>query len=902
MKGAEIRERFLKYFASKGHKVLPGSSLVPADPTVLLTLAGMLQFKPIFLGQEKPKYKRVATVQKCVRTIDIEQVGKTARHHTFFEMLGNFSFGDYFKKEAIEYAWELLTDEFKLPKEKLLIAVYEKDDEAYDLWHKTMGVPAEKIFRLDEENNFWAVGPTGPCGPCSEIYYDQGADKGCGRPDCAPGCDCDRFLEVWNLVFIQYNRNEKGELVPLKKKGIDTGMGLERIASVMQGVDSNFDTDLFVPLIERVRELAKVPEPATASLRIIADHVRAATHLIGDGVLPGNGGREYVVRRLIRSAVYHGTLLGIKRAFLYSLAREVIAQMKGAYPGLCRKEKVISDAIRAEEENFLLTLDQGLQLYRKEEPKFRQKKFIPGEIAFKLHDTYGFPIAVTGAIAEASGYKVDYDGFDRLMEQQKKRARSAGIPEDKKKLAALDLHKFEATKFVGYEKSSDEARVQAVFPKEKFVILDKTPFYGESGGQVGDTGVLSVNSHQVRVVDTLATPEGISVHEVEDIDGLAERKKVTATIDTSKREATSDHHTATHLLHKALREVLGDHVKQAGSYVGPDKLRFDFSHFSGMSAAEIENVELIVNQKIKEKLKVEVLQKSYQDAIKMGAVALFGEKYGDKVRVLKIGSYSLELCGGTHVKSTGDILFFKITSESALGAGVRRIEAKAGQAAKAYVLFAVKSLRGEIEELIRKYRVLQIEKERLGGKKFTETGIFEIEMTELESLNHAVDNQDSINVNKFLVHLQGRVDWLKERITKAEKEIRDLRLKGATQAAAGYAVELVGQVNVLAHKFEAKEQYDMQMLRSVSDTVQQQNKSCVVVLASALPGKLVFLVTVTPDLIEQGYSAKKISEVFTQVVGGKAGGKDNKVEGGGKDPTRIDEALKQVLEFIGRAA
>jgi len=899
MKSAEIRQKFLEYFEKNGHKVLPGSSLVPSDPTVLLTLAGMLQFKPIFLGQEKPAHKRAATVQKCVRMVDIENVGRTARHHTFFEMLGNFSFGDYFKREAVRFAWELLTGEFKLPVEKLLIAVYEKDDEAFAIWNQEMGVPEERIFRLGEDNNFWAVGPTGPCGPCSEIYYDLGPAKGCAKPDCAPGCDCDRFLEVWNLVFIQFNRNEKGELVPLKKKGIDTGMGLERIASILQGVDSNFETDLFVPLIKKIKGYSGQPSPSQLSLRIIADHLRAMTHLISDGVFPDNTGRGYVLRRLVRRAVRHAKLMGIGRPFLNELSRDVVAMMKDAYPVLCQKEAIIRRVILAEEENFLSTLEQGMGLFKEVMEMHKADKTIPGEVVFKLHDTYGFPMELSREIAAEEGFKLDEEGFEAEMEKQRARAREAGIPEDRKKLAALDLHKFKATKFVGYEKSSEEAKVLAVFPEQKFVILEKTPFYGESGGQVGDTGILSGGPNEVRVLDTLITPTGVIAHEVDDVDGLGEKMRVKAVIDASRRKSTEAHHTATHLLHKALKEVLGDHVRQSGSYVGPEKLRFDFSHFSSMSHEEQVKVEAVVNQKIKEKIRAEVLEKPYKDAVKMGAVALFGEKYGEKVRVLKLGDYSLELCGGTHVSNTADIQFFKIVSESALGAGIRRIEAVAGQPARIHVSYRAKSLLDGIQEQLRKYRLLEIEKERLGGKKFTETRIFEVEATEFMSIEASVENQDSANVNKLLDHLAGRAQWLRERIARVEKEIKALKIKSASAQASDLASEVrqVNGVNVLAREFK---EHSMDMLRAASDAVQNKLKSCIVVLASAFPGRLMFLITVTPDLVQKGHSARKIAAAFTQVVGGKGGGKEAKVEGGGKDPTLIKEAIQKALEAIGK--
>jgi alanyl-tRNA synthetase len=892
MKAAEIRQKFIDYFASKGHQVLPGSSLVPVDPTVLLTLAGMLQFKPIFLGQEKPRFHRATTVQKCLRTNDIEQVGRTARHHTFFEMLGNFSFGDYFKKEAIEYAWDLLVNVLKLPPERLSIAVYEKDDEAYDLWHQVMKVPAEKLFRLGEDNNFWAVGPTGPCGPCSEIYYDLGKDKGCGQPDCAPGCDCDRFLEVWNLVFIQFNRNEKGELIPLAQKGIDTGMGLERITAVLQGVSSNFETDLFVPLIEAVRSLARIKDQEQ-SLRIIADHARAAANLISDGIIPENGGRGYILRRLIRRAVRHGRLLGIDRPFIAEIAGLVIEQMKGVYPVLGQKEKTIHSVLKTEEEHFLATLEQGMGLFQEVIAKHQQDKTIPGETVFKLHDTYGFPFELSLEIAAEKGFKLDQAGFDREMEQQKKRAREAGISTEKKKLSAVNLDRFGATKFTGYDKESEETKIVAVFPEQKFVILEKSPFYGESGGQVGDTGVIN----NIRVVDTLVTPAGIIVHEMAEIDGLKEKEKVTALIDRSKRQAIRAHHTATHLLHKALREVLGEHVKQAGSYVGPDKLRFDFSHFAGLTHEELIDVEARVNQKIKEKIKVEVLEKNYQDAVKLGAMALFGEKYGDKVRVLKIGDYSLELCGGTHVRSTAEISFFKIAGEGALGAGVRRIEAYAGQTAKIQIIYLAKSLRDESVELIRKLRLQQVEKELLGGEKFTETNIFEVELTELDRLSEAVDHQDSTNVNKFLDHLRGRVDWLKERIAKTEREIETLKRKNASSSAADLAGE-IKTVNGKTILMKRLDDYNMDQLRSTIDTVKSWGKAGIVLVVAGKP-KLLYSIFVADELVKQGITAKQLQAAFNTSTGAKGGGKENKAEGGGGDPSKIDAGLEAVIKCLG---
>jgi len=895
MKSSEIRDKYLRFFESKGHKILPGSSLVPEDPTVLLTLAGMLQFKPVFLGQEKPKHKRAATVQKCIRTNDIDQVGKTSRHQTFFEMLGNFSFGDYFKREAIAFAWKLMTEVFQIDPARLSIAIYEKDDEAFDIWNKEIGLAKEKIFRLDEDNNFWAAGPTGPCGPCSEIYYDMGQEHGCGKPGCQPGCDCDRFLEVWNLVFIQYDRNAKGELIPLKQKGIDTGMGLERIASVLQGVDSNFKTDLFIPLIDKIKTLTKQQVLSSVSLNIVADHVRAAANLIADGVAPENVGRGYILRRLIRRAIHHGILLGINGPFLSLLSQEVVQDMGSVYAVLKQKEKLIQEVIKTEEQHFLSTLEMGLQLFKQVVAESQKNKVIPGEKAFKLHDTYGFPIELTKEMAAEQGLNVDDAGFEKCMEEQKEKGRSAGVAGDKQALAHLNLEGISQTKFEGYEKTEIETKVAAVFPEQKFVVLEKTPFYPEQGGQAGDSGILRLKEKEVKVLDALTTAQGIIVHKVEDASSFKVKDKVIAVIDLAKRQATALHHTATHLLHKALQEVLGGHAKQAGSYVGPDKLRFDFTHFSAMKPDEILTVEKIVNQKIKQGLKVETLQKSYDEALQMGATALFGEKYGDKVRVLKIGDYSLELCGGTHAKACKDILFFKIISEGAVGSGIRRIEALAGETAKAYLVHQAKSLREEVHELVRKYKMQQLIIESLGGKQFTETDIFEIEVTELERIGHCIDGQDVENVDKFFAHFKGRIDWMKERISKAEKEINSLRLKNIQSEALSFAAEIKekNSVKILLKEFS---EYSIEMLRTISDVVQNQVKSCVIVLASVVNGKVRFLITVTPDLIPKGCSAKKIADVFGAVVGGKGGGKDLKVEGGANDPSKIQEAFSKVWD------
>jgi alanyl-tRNA synthetase len=602
---------------------------------------------------------------------------------------------------------------------------------------------------------------------------------------------------------------------------------------------------------------------------------------------------------LVRRSVRHGKQLGIDKPFLADLSQEVVESMQGAYPVLGEKNKIIRRVIREEEESFLGTLEQGLKLFEEMAAEHAGEKLIAGEAAFKLHDTYGFPIELTVELSAEKGYRVDLAGFEKEMEAQRERARQTGIEGEKKKsLVGLDLAALKPTNFTGHEKTSEETKAVALFPAQKLVVLEKTPFYGESGGQIGDTGIFSWNGKETRVLNTLISTTGVILHEVDELDGLKENSRVLATIDTSKRKATEAHHTATHLLHKALREVLGEHVKQAGSYVGPDKLRFDFTHFHALAPDELQKIELAVNKKISEKIKVEVLQRSYKDARKMGAVALFGEKYGDQVRVLKVGDYSLELCGGTHVKSTADILFFKIISEGALGSGIRRIEALAGQAAKVFSVYQAKSLRDEVEALIRRYKALQIEKEKLGGIRSLETNIFEIESGELESLTKAIDNQDSADVNKFLDHLSGRVDWLKERVARAEKEIEGLKSKKAREESSDFVneVKVINAKKVLLKEFK---EYNMDMLRTVSDSMQGSLKSCVLLLASAFPGRLIYLVTVTSDLAAQGFSAGKIAEAFSGVVGGKGGGKDTKVEGGGKDPNKIPEGFEAVVRLLG---
>jgi len=887
MKSEEIRKTFLKYFEERGHKVMPSASLIPADPTVLLTLAGMLPFKPIFLGVEKPHFKRAASVQKCLRMNDIENVGKTSRHHTFFEMLGNFSFGDYFKKEAIAFAWELLTGIFSLPAEKLVVAVYEKDDETAEIWKKDFNLPGDKLYRLSEDNNFWAAGPTGPCGPCSEIYYDYGSNRGCGKPDCSPACDCERFLEVWNLVFIEFNRDESGRLNPLPSKNIDTGMGLERIARLLQNVETNFETDLFAPII------AQLPQGAEISRRIVADHLRAAVYLIADAVRPGNEGRDYVLRRIIRRAALHGRKLGLGEAFLSRISPTIIDIGKNVYPELKSRSKTIQETIKAEEESFEKTLDAGMKLAAEMFKKYG--KVLPGEEAFKLHDTYGFPIEITREIAAEQGVTLNEAGYASAMEKQKSRARSAlKTYEDIKK--QVEVSRFPKTNFIGYDKTEGEARIQTILKDDNLVILDKTCFYPEGGGQVGDTGILIAGKKEILVQNTFGEIGGVILHRVESVQDLKEKETVKFKIDASKRCATCAHHTATHLLHAALRSILGPEATQAGSLVAPDRLRFDFRWPQALTIAEIEKIEKMVNEKIKAKIKVEISETSLAEAQKLGAMALFGEKYGKKVRVVKIPETSLELCGGCHVKNTGEISFFKITKEEALQAGVRRIEAVAGPLAKVYIVFRGSGLREQINKLMRQHRIRQAENELLGGSKTLEAEIFEIDQEELDRLGKAVDKCDLESVNKFLSHLMGRLEWIQERNHKLEKEIE--KLKGSQ--ILGQAEKILSEAQTIKDiKIIAKDIIDAPMpaLRNLSDKLRSLMGSGIIILASVGKDKVSFLVTVSDDLTGR-YQADKLSQVLTVVTGGGGGGKATKAEAGGRDPSKVGEAFKQALESL----
>ena len=873
--GNYIRDAFLRYFKGKGHEVVSSSSLIPAnDPTLLFTNAGMNQFKGIFLGEEDRGYKRAATSQKCVRAggkhNDLENVGRTARHHTFFEMLGNFSFGDYFKRDAIAFAWEFLTVEMALPKERLWVTVFREDDEAEALWLEVTGIPKERITRLDEKDNFWQMGDTGPCGPCSEILVDQGADVGCGSPDCRVGCDCDRFLEIWNLVFMQFNRDAKGKLTPLPRPSIDTGMGLERITAVVQGFKNNYDSDLFQRLISNISKIAGKrygDNPDNdVSMRVISDHGRAVTFLIGDGAIPSNEGRGYVLRRIMRRAARHGKLLGLDKPFLYTVSGWIIDQMSEAYPELAGQRDYIARVIKIEEERFSETLDNGLRLLEEEVAglKARGEKVIPGETVFKLYDTYGFPVDLTEDIVKGRDITLDMEGFEREMAYQRDRAKASwkGNLEDR----ARDIYRGIASHIGGvnplcYDHLSAKSRVikivkngeivESVFEGDEVeVITEETPFYGESGGQLGDRGVIKTESLVMDVEDTIKPLPNLIVHKGKIVKGeLREGDIVHLIVDKELRGASALNHTATHILHEALREVLGNHVKQAGSQVGSDRLRFDFSHFSAMTDGEIRRVEAIVNEKVRENLSVETRVMSPDEAVKEGAMALFGEKYGDLVRVVSVGEFSKELCGGTHTGRSGDIGIFKIISEGGVAAGVRRIEAVTGEAAYKNLL--------SIEDYLQEAA--------------------SILKTRPESL---VD----------------RLSKLLQREKELEKTVSSLKMKlagGETDDLISNVREVKG-VKVLSVKIEIS---DPKEIKEMADRLKEKIGSGIIVLGSSDGTKSTLVVAVTGDLTKR-YHAGNLVKELAKVVGGSGGGRPDMAQAGGPDVSRLDEALNKVFEII----
>lgn len=852
--GNEIRKMFIDYFKDKSHKHFESASLIPDDPTLLLTVAGMVPFKPFFLGQKEAPTPRITTYQKCIRTNDLENVGRTARHHTFFEMLGNFSFGDYFKEESIAWSWEFVTEILKFPKDKLWISVYEKDDESAVIWHEKAGVPKDRIVRLGEEDNFWSAGPTGSCGPCSEIYIDMGVDPKCDNPDCAVGCDCDRYLEIWNLVFTELNRLDDGSLVPLPKKNIDTGAGLERIVAALQGTHSTFDTDLLLPLLKEAAKMTnseyKKDDKTDFSLRVITDHIRAVSFLVADGVLPSNEGRGYVLRRILRRAARHGRLLGKKEEFLYILAGKVKELMGEAYPELVEKFEHIQKVIKIEEEKFSKTLDQGIQLTLDEIKKLKaeDKNKLDSETVFKLYDTYGFPYELTEEIAEEHGIELSYDEFKVKMEEQKERARNSRevvMEKGQDDFIETFYEKYGKTNFEGYDMLQVKARVfdiKELSDNKLQLIFDRTVFYAESGGQAADNGAVEGDGFKAKVIDVQKQKE-IYMHIVEVEEGEVKKgSELELTVDNNRRDEIKRNHTATHLLHKALKEVLGDHVNQAGSFVSDDRLRFDFSHYEAVTREEIEKVERIVNKKVFENLMVDVNYMDINEAKNKGAMALFGDKYGDIVRVVDLDGYSTELCGGTHVERTGEIGLFNILHESGIAAGVRRIEATTG-----YTSFEV--------------------------------------VNEMEKVLFNVADMIKTDPRKIEEKLKKLLEDHKETI----KELEKVKSKLASFEADSLFddVEEINGVKILVKAFKDKEAGS---LREIVDKAKDKLGSCIVVLGTD-NGKAVFAVGVTKDLIGKVKAGDLVREV-AKAAGGNGGGRPDFAQAGGKDGAKVIEALE----------
>lgn len=870
MESSEIRQRFLDFFASKDHKILPSASLVPQDdPTLLWINAGMAPFKKYFAGSATPPKRRIATAQKCIRTNDIENVGKTARHQTFFEMLGNFSFGDYFKEEAIRWGYEFLKDELNLDESKFWISIYKDDDQAFKIWHEQIGIPKDRIVRMGKDENFWEIG-TGPCGPCSEIHYDRGVEYGCSD-DCELGCECDRYLEVWNLVFTQYNKTEDGEYLDLPQKNIDTGVGLERLASLLQDVESNFETDLFQTLIEYITDNCDVEygqeEEMDIAVKVIADHIRSVAFAIGDGALPSNEGRGYVVRRLLRRAVRYAKKLNLEIPFLHTIVPLVVDVMGDHYTKLVKKEEQIKKIVQQEELRFQETLEQGMNILEEMIVELKEKDIteIPGQKVFTLYDTYGFPKELTAEIAAEHDFTIDEAGFEAAMEEQRQRARAAREDHDQGH-SELELfkelkEKVGEVQFVGYDQFELDTTIEAIVQEEAKVdqvqannqarvVLAKTPFYAESGGQIGDQGVIKTESGQAKVLDTVEIAELI-VHEVEVINGqLQVGADATAEINERLRKATAKNHTATHLLHQALKDVLGEHVNQSGSSVTPDRLRFDFSHFEAVTKKELKEIENRINRKVQENLAVNVELMSLDEAKEKGAVALFGEKYGSQVRLVTVDDYSSELCGGTHIDATGEIGLFKIRSESGVAAGTRRIEAVTGQSALEYLQ--------EKEEVIAK----------------------------------AADKLKAAP-NELL----DKIDGLQGEVKELEKEITSLKDKLAVAQTTDMAsdTEMINGVNVI---LESVDDLDAEGLRKMGDNLAQQLDSGIVILGSKLANKVLFVAKVTSDLVDEGYHAGNIIAEVAQVAGGGGGGRPDMAQAGGSKPEKLSAALDKAEEVI----
>ena len=874
MTSDEIRRAFLNYFEKREHRAVRSSPLVPKnDPSLLFTNAGMVQFKGVFLAEETRDYQRAVSSQKCVRAggkhNDLENVGKTARHHTFFEMLGNFSFGDYFKKEAIEWGWDLLVHQWGLPAEKMWITIYLEDDEAFPLWKK-IGIPTERIVRMGEKDNFWAMGESGPCGPCSEIIIDQGEGVGCGRPDCRVGCDCDRFLELWNLVFMQFNRDSEGRLQPLAKPCIDTGMGLERISAILQGVRSNYETDLFKPIFNEIETFCRIPfgkeTRSDISMRVIADHSRACTFLINDGVLPSNEGRGYVLRRIMRRGMRHGKMLGIEGPFLYRTSSKVVDLMKEAYPELRETEAFVSTVIRNEEERFSETLDSGLKMLRGELEQLKRgkKKILSGEMAFRLYDTFGFPLDLTAEILQEEGMTFDENGFRAQMEEQRQKSKQAwqGIGEGKAKevyrrLVAEGMKTF----FLGYEEIQSDSKILKLIKGDETipmakegdeieVIMEKTSFYGEAGGQVGDRGIIFQEAFSLEVEDTLKPLEDLIVHQGKVKRGVVkEGMEATLKVDAERRKAIALNHTGTHLLQAVLREILGNHVHQAGSFVSPERLRFDFTHFAPIAKEDLGRLEVFINQKIRENLKVETKIMAVEDALQMGATALFGEKYGGWVRVVMIADFSIELCGGTHTSRTGDIGLFKILNETGVASGIRRIEAVTGEGAYQFIneeerelreiASSLKSIPGELSNKVERLLQRQRELER-----------------ELSSFQDKLSHQEILSLLSFVREVKG--------------------------------------VKILSAKVDGK---DPKRMRDFVDQLKAKMGSGIVLLGGQSQDKTSLIIGVTSDLTQR-FKANELIKKIALTIGGTGGGRPDFAQAGGTHSEKLEEALKAIDDLI----
>ena len=869
MTTTEIRTAFLEFFKSKGHQIVSSSSLVPNnDPTLLFTNAGMNQFKDVFLGKEKRSYTRATTAQKCVRAggkhNDLDNVGYTARHHTFFEMLGNFSFGDYFKKEVIPFAWEFLTEVIKLPKDRLTVTVYADDDEAYDIWHDVVGLPAERIIRIGDNkgakyasDNFWQMGDTGPCGPSTEIFYDHGADIW-GGPPGSPEEDGDRYIEIWNLVFMQFNRLADGTMEKLPKPSVDTGMGLERIAAVLQGVHNNYDIDLFKDLISYIADLLKVSDLASKSLRVIADHIRSCSFLIADGVMPSNEGRGYVLRRIIRRAVRHGRLLGVKDVFFYKIVSKLVELMGAAYPELVQQQPVIEKVLHVEEEQFAKTIDRGLALLEDALKNLNDTKVIPGNIVFKLYDTYGFPADLTADVVRDRGYTIDNAGFDELMQKQKALAKeNSNFKVDYNKQLSCKF----SSEFRGYESVETDSKILEIFKNGKdsvssvsagddaLIILDQTPFYGEKGGQIGDVGVIETTEGRFIVTDTQILGNAVAHVGYTEQGCFEVGKTVKARIDVTNRAQICAHHSATHLLQAALQQVLGSHVAQKGSFVCANRLRFDFSHFEAVTAEQLQQVEKLVNDQIRANSEIKTQLMTLEDAKKTCAMALFNDKYDDTVRVVSMGDFSMELCGGTHAKRTGDLGLFKIDSESGISAGVRRIEALVGSAAVA-----------EIQE----------------------------QSSQLSAVNRLIKGEGSVSE---------KVSALIDEQKALEKQISALKEKIAVNMAASLLNDVVTINNTKVLVAELND-VEAKNLRNILDDLKSRLGSGVIVLATKVNEEKVSLIAGVTSNLTSKIKAGELINMVASFVGGKGGGRPDMAQAGGTKPEFLDKALSNVHSWL----